>query len=319
MPPQVHGDPPARSPISKYKAPSPNSGEPGIQLQRELIRSMIRSRAMNTTLRGASRIAWIAVAGTFLLGCDDARERSEDVARKENQAATPPPEPVPELAQVKEPEPEPEPPKPKKTLEDCPKGGSVVLDSEEMEGAIRVKAQKREGDLTTADLRRIRSLNLSRVSLDELDICLFHHMTELRELFLGPGKITDLGPISRSTKLESFGASRNPIKDLSPLAAMKKMDRLDLAYTKVEDLSALEGMTALTELNIDETPVSDLSPLTDLKGLERLSIKRTQVGDLQALSDHKALKFIYINGSPVSSQMSKTGVVVKNGTKVMTD
>src|SRR5690606_16058615 len=135
------------------------------------------------------------------------------------------------------------------------------------EGAVRVKAQKPDGDLTTADLKKLRSLNLSRVRLSELDVCLFRHMTELRELFIGPGEIDDLSSIATSTKLESLGVSGNPISDLSPLAKMTKMDRLDLAHTKVTDLSVLAGMKTLTELNVDDTGVTDLTPLQALTKL----------------------------------------------------
>jgi internalin A len=252
------------------------------------------------------------------LGCEE--KKTETAGAAEVAAATPepPPAPAPEAVAATE-EVAPAPPKVRKKLEDCPTGNEVVLDNAEMEGALRVKAQKPDGELTAADLRRVRSLNLTRVPLDELDICLFRHMTGLRELFLAKGNVDDLSPIATSTQLESLGVSRNPITDLSVLSKLTKLDRLDLAGTKVKDLSPLAGLTALTELNVDDTPVEDVSALEKLTKLERLSLQRTQVKSLQVLSAHKALKFLYVSGSPLEGDYGATAVVTKNGTKVLSD
>lgn len=250
-----------------------------------------------------------------LTACDEQPKPSsvEQKAAVEPAPSAVPPAPVP----TPEPEPAPAPKKAKKTLADCDKGTKIVLDNPEFEGAVRVKAQKPDGDLTTADLKKLRSLNLSRVQLSELDVCLFRHMTELRELFIGPGEIDDLSSIATSTKLESLGVSGNPISDLSPLAKMTKMDRLDLAHTKITDLSVLASMKALTELNIDDTGVTDLSALKDLTKLERLSLKKTKVSDVSVLAEHKELKFVYVGESPLAEESSKTAVLSRNGAKIL--
>jgi internalin A len=206
--------------------------------------------------------------------------------------------------------------KPAKTLADC---GDELEISEEMEGPIRLKAQKADGTITVSDLKKLRSLNLSRVSLDELDICLFRHMTELRELFLGQGQVSDLTPIAGASKLESLRVSMNPVVDLSPLEKMTKMDRLDLGKTMVTDLSPLKGMTKMTELMLDSTPVEDVSALAGMTLLEKLSVAKTKVSDISALADLKKLEFLYIGESPLSSNISATGVVAKNGTKVLSE
>jgi internalin A len=248
-----------------------------------------------------------------VLGCEEKKQEpvpsQPDAPAASTNAPAPPPKP-----EVKE-----EAPKPKKTLADCESGTVVSVDNPDVEAAIRLKAQKPEGDLTTADLAKLRSLNLSRVELDELDICLFRHMKNLRELFLGPGGIDDLSSIENSIQIESLRASMNPIVDLGPLSKMTKMDRLDLGNTKVEDLSALSNMLQMTELMLDGSPVADLAPLQDLTKLERLSLKRTQVKDLSPLANHKKLEFLYIGESPLADDISATGIVAKNGTKVIDD
>jgi internalin A len=271
--------------------------------------SGVRSRTMKE--RFGRVLFCVGLLG--LTGCDEqpkAETKASEVKTAEPAATPPPPapEPAPEPAVAK---------KPKKTLADCDKGSKVTLDNAEFEGAVRVKAQKPDGDLTTADLKKLRSLNLSRVQLTELDVCLFRHMTELRELFIGPGEIDDLSSIVTSTKLESLGVSGNPITDLSPLSKMTKMDRLDVAHTKITDISALSAMKALTELNIDDTQVTDLSPLKDLTKLERLSLKKTKVSDVSVLAEHKELKFVYVGESPLAEESSKTAILSKNGAKII--
>lgn len=271
---------------------------------------------MNTAIRGGIfqgmlLTGALALPGGGLMGCDEPLE-PEKVEAKASAAKTAEPAPV------AVPAPAPEPVKVKKKLEDC-EPGVVNIDHEGLEAAIRLKAQKPEGKLGIADLKKLRSLNLARVEIEELDICLFHHMTELRELFIGPTGVDDLSPIAGSTKIETLGFAMNPISDLSPLKEMTKMDRLDMANTKVTDLSPLSGMTVMTELTLDGSPVEDVSALHGMTKLERLSIKGTKVKDIKFLEAMKDLKFIYINDSPIADDIGQTGVVVRNGGKVVTD
>ncbi len=248
--------------------------------------------------------------GLLSIGCDEKKE-------PESTTTTKPAEPEPVAAPVvPTPQPAAEAPKPKKKLEDCPADG-LVIENADLEAAIRLKAEKPEGELTQADLKKLRSLNLSRVDIPELDICLFTHMSELRELFLGPSGIDDLSPIKNSTKMETLGIARNPISDLGPVSEMTKLDRLDVAKTKVSDLTPLKMMTALTELTLDGTEVTDLSPISGLSQLERLSLKETKIKDIKMLSDFKNLKFLYIAESDVD--ISQTGPLAQNGTKVIMD
>ncbi len=267
---------------------------------------------MKETGWGSRALVFALALGLGQTACDEPKEETRPKVEAPKEPIPPPPSPVPA--------PEPEKvEKPKKKLEDCAQGPKVSVESAELEASIRLKAQKPEGDLTTADLKKLRSLNLSRVSLDELDICLFHHMTNLRELFLGPGQVTDLGPISGATQLESLRASMNPVEDLSPLAKMTKMDRLDLGKTAVKDLSPLKDMVLMSELMLDGAPVEDVSALSGMTKLEKLSVAGTQVKDIKALADLKKLEFLYIKDSPLANDIAATGVVVKNGTKVVQD
>ncbi len=192
----------------------------------------------------------------------------------------------------------PRQPKPKKLASDCPKG-MPAIDNPEVEAAIRLKAQKASGPLTVADLKKVRSLNISQAKITELDICLFQHMSELKELFIGRGEVEDISAIAGLLKLESLRLSLNPITDLEPLSKMTKLDRVDLAHTQVKDLTPLTAATGMTELLLDDTQVADVAPLAKLEKLEVLVLKNTPVKDIKPLRGLKALKTLDIRGSQV--------------------
>jgi internalin A len=220
------------------------------------------------------------------------------------------------------PTPKPEAPaekaKEERSSAECPEGNVVDFPNADFEAAVRKKLEKPEGDITQADLKKLRSLNVSQIRTAALDVCVFPHMTGLKELFLGPGKYTDLSPIAGATQLESLRASQNKVSDLSPLAKMTKLDRLDLGQTEVSDLTALAGLVNLTELMLDGTQVSDLAPLAKMTKLERVGLANTKVKDISPLGAAKKLKFVYVAGTPAAEDMNFSAVT-KNGTKVTTE
>lgn len=277
----------------------------------------VRVRRMKARAVKGTMMVTLTTGCLLVLGCEDPPKSETKTSVSAAEKKDPMARVIP-VEEKKEEKPAEEK-QPKKTLADCPSGNEIDLDSEEFEAAIRLKLQKDKGELTKADLGRLTSLNLSQVKMHEVDICLFPHMKNLKELFLGPGDWDDLSPLEELTKLETLGASRSKVSDLKPLAKMTKMDRLDLGVTKVKDLTPLEGMTRMTELSLDSTPVEDLSPLSGMQDLEKLSIKRTQVKDVSPLKDMKKLKFIYVTDTPADQDPMTFAPLRANGTKVMND
>jgi internalin A len=251
---------------------------------------------------------------SLVAACDDPPKPDADKAAP---SAAPVASAVPTPAPMPTPEAEkPPPPKVTKKLEDCPKGPNVQFDQKEVEAEIRKKLQKPDGPITNADLKKVRSLNLSNVKLAGVDVCLFSQLTGLKYLFLGQGDFDDLSPVAYAKDLESLAASRNQVHDLTPLAKLTKLDRLDLGRTQVADLAPIAGLTSLTELALDDTPVEDLTPLVKMTKLEKLSIQRTKVKDASPLKALKKLKFLYVNGTPADEDGVTLAPVRGNGTKV---
>jgi internalin A len=193
-------------------------------------------------------------------------------------------------------------------------GGDTVLEAE-----VRRKLDKASGDITPADLGRVKSLNLTAAQERQIDPCIFPMFTSVKDLFFGPGSFDDLVPLQKLTTLESLGIASSPVKDLHPIEGLKRLDRLDLAHTLVGDaeLKSVGGLVNLTELVLDECPVIDLTPLSNLKKLEKLSIARTQVKNLAPLAGLQKLKSLRIVDSQVTD-VSPVQPLVSAGMKLLT-
>jgi internalin A len=191
----------------------------------------------------------------------------------------------------------------------CPKTGPVVFDNPATEAVVRRQLRKPAGPIARADLKRVKTLDLSQQTTDdELDPCLFPYLTGLKGLYLAPGEVDDLSLIKGATSLESLRVSATKVSDLAPLADLHKLDRLDVGRTPVRDLKPLAGLTSLTELQIDDTEVSDISPLASLANLEVLLLKRTRVSDISPLKGLRKLKHLYIEGSLVRDTSPLSGI-----------
>jgi internalin A len=191
--------------------------------------------------------------------------------------------------------------KPPKKQVDCPTGNEVTFTDKNLEDEVRRKLGKDAGTVTKTDLATIKSINLTRGAVNELDPCVFPLLTGMKDLFLGQGDLSDLSPLTNLSGLITLRASINQVTDIRPLEKMTKMDRLDIGRTQVADISPIANMTGMTELQLDDTPVADISPLRACTKLEKLSLKRTLVKDLAPLTGMKKLRFLYIEGAPIES------------------
>jgi hypothetical protein len=200
----------------------------------------------------------------------------------------------------------------------CPADKDFTLTDPDIEAELRLKLSKPKGEITVADLAKVRSVNLTKKKkLDALDPCLFPKLKNLHHLYLGPGKLRDLSPIAGLTQLESLRASINEVEDLKPLEKLVMLDRVDLGRTHVRDLAPLGNLVNMTELELDDTPVDDVAPLANCKKLEKLSIKRTHVTDVSALRTLTKLKFLYVEGCAIQN-LDALAPLVSKGLRVVT-
>src|SRR5688572_2121699 len=108
------------------------------------------------------RLALLAFPLVLLAGCED--EKPKPTAPSAKPAAI---NPVPAASMSAAAEAEkPKTAAPKKTLADCPKGEAIAFDDKKLEEAVRLKVQKPTGDVTKADLGKLKSMNLSQATVN---------------------------------------------------------------------------------------------------------------------------------------------------------
>jgi internalin A len=218
------------------------------------------------TAPAASAASAASVAALFLLtalstGCDDDKKPTAAAAAASpaatTAAAAPSAAPAQSVAAV-------EPPRKKEYK--CGPGPAVEFHDPVLETEVRRKLAKPTVTIKIADLKNVRTLNLSNGKVEDLDPCIIPHMSGLKEIFLGPGELHDLSPLSTLLNLESIRASINKVSSVEPLSKLTKLDRLDLGRkrTLVKDLSPLRGLKKLKFLYIAGTPIDDLSPISPL-------------------------------------------------------
>jgi internalin A len=191
----------------------------------------------------------------------------------------------------------------------CPKDGHIEFDDSTLETALRRQLQKPSGVITRAELKKVRTLDLSQAPRnDDLDPCIFPYLTGLKGLYFAPGDLDDISNIKGASSLESLRVSATKVSDVTPLSGLTKLDRLDLGRTPLRDLRPLSTLVNLTELELDDTEVSDLAPLAHLTKLEKLLIKRTRVSDASPLRGLTKLKDLYIEGSLVKDVSALSGL-----------
>ena len=211
------------------------------------------------------------------------------------------------------------PSSPPRTTNDCvARDGTIDFHGDKLlEADVRKKLQKLEGPISESQLKTIKSINISGGTVDALDPCIFPRLTAMRDLFVGPGAVEDLAPLSTLVQLRSLRVSVSHVADLTPLSKLGYMDRIDLGRTPVHDVSALGQLQNLTEIQLDDTLVTDIGPLASCTKLQKVSLQRTGVSDLTPLRGALGLKFLYIQGTPVHD-LTPLSSQVGHGLRIVT-
>jgi len=129
-----------------------------------------------------------------------------------------------------------------------------------LEATLRDIIDKPSGQLTIADYKDIKALNLEQK------------------------KLTDLNGIELCTDLEELKSGVNHISDIIQLSGLKKLRVLDLRFNKIDNIEPLKNLSNLEELNLYENKIVDISPLLSLPKLKKLNLSRNEITDLTLVS-----------------------------------
>ena len=115
------------------------------------------------------------------------------------------------------------------------------------------------------------------------DISTLQCLSNLINLELSNGGLSDLRPLSKLTNLRYLHLTNNKIVDIEPLSNLKNLVCLDLDNNQISDLTPLHKLTELRLLDITSNRIRDISPLGSLVNLRELSLIDNPITSLSSL------------------------------------
>ncbi len=108
-----------------------------------------------------------------------------------------------------------------------------------IEAAIRKAAKKPTGELTKADLEKVRELYLVDDQLT--DVKELEKLTNLTELSLVDNQLTDVKGLEKLTQLTALSLGGNKLTSVKGLEKLTNLSKLLLGYNKLTDVEGLEN------------------------------------------------------------------------------
>ena len=148
-----------------------------------------------------------------------------------------------------------------------------------VEAAIREELKKPTGELTKADLEKVKTLSFWMSNITNEGVKDAAKLKQLEDLSLNHTKITDecLKEVAKLPKLRTLGLWDTQITDagIREVAKLTQLESLNLGATKITNrgLKEVSKLTKLTYLNlryIDEITDEGLKELAKCKQLENL-------------------------------------------------
>ena len=119
-----------------------------------------------------------------------------------------------------------------------------------------------------SSLTNLRTLSLIKTGFSNSDISILSPLANLRVLFLGDNRISNLQAL---------------VNVIS--ANMPNLSQLDLDYNRFCDITPLTALAdRLAGLNLNGIQISNFGPLAEFTNLTELDLKRTGIRDLRLLS-----------------------------------
>ncbi|MYF98683.1 leucine-rich repeat domain-containing protein [Candidatus Poribacteria bacterium] len=140
-------------------------------------------------------------------------------------------------------------------------------------------------------------------------------LTNLRELSLEIGGISDISPLAELTNLKHLGEVRlngNQISDIKPLAKLTKLHKLWLHVNQISDITSLKELTNLRELRLGYNRISEITPLASLAKLNRLWLNNNQINDVTPLAELVNLQELYLEGNQIMNRKPLFELLDKN-------
>jgi hypothetical protein len=154
------------------------------------------------------------------------------------------------------------------------------------------------GNITDADMAWVQDITVGSgvSSLEGLQ-----YATNLSNLRVESGTVSDLSPIANSTNLRWLVVRGNSIESVAPLSNMTGLIGVYLSSNRITDLSPLSGLRTLEILNLNDNQVDDISPLGGCTRLSQLGLERNRLTNIDGIQWWRGLHSLYVRGNEIRS------------------
>ena len=132
-----------------------------------------------------------------------------------------------------------------------------------IEAAIRKKIKKPTGELTKADLKKVRGLYFVHDQLT--DVKGLEKLNQLTELSLVDNQLTDVKGLEKLTQLRNLWLYINQLTDVKGLEKLTQLKCLYLNKNKLTDVKGLEKLDQLKVLFLDGNPALTKAQIDQLQ------------------------------------------------------
>lgn len=120
----------------------------------------------------------------------------------------------------------------------------------------------------------VDSLNISGTD-SLLDLNPLQALRELKFVDLSKTQITQLGPLSNVTFLESLDISETPASEIQFIKYSDRLKHLNISKTQIQDISELVNLKALETLSAVETPITSFAVVNEFQSLRKLNLEKS--------------------------------------------
>jgi len=175
---------------------------------------------------------------------------------------------------------------------------AAVFHDPAIEQAVRDIAAKPEGELTLADTRHIRELELQ--DLEACDLSDLKYLIELRELTMTGCNIDSLEAVYELPNLLYLNVENNNITDLSGIEKLSALQVLIISGNPVGDISPLVELENLFALSAQNCALEDVTPVSQMQSLTNLSLTNCGIEDVAFLSDCTNLSVLWLDENSIT-------------------
>jgi hypothetical protein len=156
-----------------------------------------------------------------------------------------------------------------------------------IEDAIPHITMVKERDFTEQQLVWIcQNLTIYRIAFFDMpfDYSLLRKQTQLRELIISRGLITDIDFLRHASRLISLRISNNSIVDWTGLKYLTQLESLDITATNCQNIDFLAYLPNLRSLKMGDNAVANIAALSNCPHLVHLELYTNGITDISPVA-----------------------------------